>query len=102
MAGGCCCEVFHLLEEAGDAARWHWLHLYCWRCRIPRPRRSRVCGVVNVYRPLVAVLRHDAWHDFFKRVATLFAASLEVDAVASDHGSGFPTVNLPITVVPSA
>jgi hypothetical protein len=33
---------------------------------------------VNVDRPLVAVLRDNAWHHFVKRIATLTAAGLEM------------------------
>jgi hypothetical protein len=45
-----------------------------WRWLVACLRYSRVRRVVNVNRPLVAVLRHDAAHHLVKRVATLSAS----------------------------
>ena len=53
-----------------------------------RLRMPRICRVVNVDCPLVAVLSDDAGHDFFKSVTALAAAGLQEYAAASVHGSG--------------
>jgi len=50
---------------------------------------ARVCRMVYVDRPLVAVLGNDARHDFFERVAALAAASLKVRAATGYHGREF-------------
>ncbi|NBW20876.1 MAG: hypothetical protein EBR82_74230 [Caulobacteraceae bacterium] len=48
--------------------------------------------VVNVDRPLVAVLCDDAWRYLVKRVTALCATGLKVRSVAGDHGSGFAVI----------
>jgi hypothetical protein len=60
--------------------------------RLGQPRDSRVRGMLNVNRPLVAVLRDDARQHFVKRVATFGGTGLKVRAVAGDHGSGLGAV----------
>lgn len=44
--------------------------------------------MVNVDRPLIAVLRDNAGHYLIKRVATLAAACFKVGAAAGYHGKG--------------
>jgi hypothetical protein len=61
-------------ELGAGAVRWLrglWLRWRESRLRVPRIRR-----MVNVDRPLVAVLGDDAGHDFVERVATLEAAGI--------------------------
>jgi hypothetical protein len=60
---------------------------------MPRIRR-----MAYVDRPLVAVLRDNAGHDFVKRVATLAAAGLKVRSTAGDHGSGLGYVGVSVTL----
>jgi hypothetical protein len=45
--------------------------------------------MLNVNRPLVAVLRDDARQHLVERVATLDATLLKMRAVTGDQGSGF-------------
>ena len=46
--------------------------------------------MVNVNRPLIAVLINDARHNLFNRVAALDAPLSKHLPVANDHGNGFP------------
>jgi hypothetical protein len=67
------------LQEFGEfgagAVRWcygrgrRWLKAW--------PRLPRICRVIYVDRPLVAVLRDNAWHYFGKRKATLAASGFK-------------------------
>jgi hypothetical protein len=66
-----------------------------WRLwREARLRLGRVCRVIRVDRPLIAVLADDAWHHLVERVATLATAGFEESAVAGGHGRGLWTKSI--------
>ena len=51
--------------------------------------------MVNVDRPLVAVLSDNARHDFVERVPTLAAALQQMLNTALNYGSGLHDSNMP-------
>jgi hypothetical protein len=70
------------LQERGQFCAWAG-----WRQMLLAGLWVKLTVYIN--SPLVAVLRDDARHDLFKRVASLDAAGCKVIAVANNHGSGF-------------
>jgi hypothetical protein len=56
--------------------------------------------MLNVNRPLVAVLRHNARQHLVERVATLLATGLKVQAIAGDHGSGLHGFGVHVVPMP--
>jgi hypothetical protein len=76
VTGGGGGEVFHFLKKARRGAGWH---LFCNRRREGRKSGDpRVRLVIDIYCPLVAILRENARHHFVKGVATLAATAFKV------------------------
>jgi hypothetical protein len=78
-----------LQESREFGARAGWRDGGGFRWRKARLQMSRVCRVVNVDCPLVAVLRDDAWHYLVKCVAASRGHSTQMMLTALNHGSGF-------------
>jgi hypothetical protein len=75
-------------QEFLEFGAWAVAYRCWWLWVFWQTRHSWEGGMLNVYRPLVAILRDYAWQNLVERVATLKATGQQMRAVAFNHGSG--------------